>query len=130
MDTRYFTLTEIERYSKRSKLKNDIDSFQTIGIISIADIIQHIENCKTNLLSPNSIREQFKKLLDLEDTGKIYISELESDKLVDILFNRFIWVEHTNKADDPLRLVRILTLYPDVRYSFWTDTVYQEALNY
>ena len=70
MDTRYFTLTEIERYSKRSKLKNDIDSFQTIGIISIADIIQHIENCKTNLLSPNSIREQFKKLAECHD-GKL-----------------------------------------------------------
>jgi len=134
MKLRYFAKQELETYFKAHKLPADLFDQSTMGISSIADLV---EICNQYKYDNNS------KFLDdlkiFEDgpcfDGSLFVSELDQHKLSSSLFenesddDKFcLWLNGTDRNTPPLHSVRCLTLRV-TDYVFWDLDVFQEMLS-
>ena len=131
MQTRYFGKHEMRRCLEGKDLADDLRTNLSIGISSIADLIEICDHYKRN--NKSGFVEQLTELKESHlKNGVVYISELDQQMLLSTLFDNeneeiTLWPDGSNRATSPIHSVRCLTLRVSDSV-FWGAEVYQDML--
>jgi len=139
MITRFFTPSEIADYFERGELKADMLNGESMGICSVADILDICEARKKGNLRFSSHKELDGRLdafNKLSEKGLVFVSNLDQDKLSSALFERDdgnvigLWKQAASRHISPKRSLRYLSLRTNDDSAWWGEDVYLEMEAY
>lgn len=124
MDELYISNNELENLLTRDQIPDKIAQKMSVGISSIADLIEIIEgsrksrNDKTAQLC-NSCKQH-------SSNGDIYLAELDGSLLLKNLFDDEIWDKFANTKSNPLMIARYISLKKADETIWWSDAIYEQ----
>lgn len=131
MKTRYISKRETDKYLDGNALAEDLQSGSSIGVTSIANLIDLCDLWKQN--NKTCFMEQLTKLKENHfKSGVLYLSELDRNGLFLTLFDHddegiVLWADASDRNIPPMHSVRRLTLRVNETV-FWDDEVYQDMM--
>jgi hypothetical protein len=123
MNTKYLSKNPLEKYL--NKEDQEIDD-KTIFITSISDLIEVIETNNKRPSSELNCADICRNLEPYTNSGKIHIAELDQEKLYNNLFEDEIWQKFSNAKENPLQIVRYLSLRKFDESVWWTESIFDE----
>ena len=113
--------------------REDLETFRTLGICSIGDLLFITEDWKKENLKISSIEDNYKRFENgPEGSGQIYVAELTREQLNEALFENLVegielWETAANRKLDPRYSISYLALR-NTSHTWWSESVFQEML--
>ena len=133
MEDRFVSYAELRDFFKNGILAEDLETFRTLGICSIGDLLFITEDWKKENLKISSIEENYKRFENgPERTVQISVAELTREQLNEALFEKVVegielWETAANRKLDPRYSISYLALR-NTSHTWWSESVFREML--
>jgi len=127
MENRFVRSQELHKLFEKNIIANDILSKDIIGVSEVCDCSHFIENKKIEGVAESELEQNFKNLDAAIREGFLWVIELTSFHMSNVLLDEDFYNEFCDKKGNPYMLAKRMALYFDSSLSYWTENIYSEA---